>query len=169
MRIIKLIIVSVFFLFLVITIISLFIPSHILISRNVQIDNNKEAVIKELSDPVKWKEWYPGADSARLFYDSGVVKGIILSEKPERLLLLDAIKDDEIATVYKESSLGKEINSVWKIYPDTVSDHVVLQWYMDFHLGWYPWKKFASLLYDKSYGAQMGQGLIRLKKRLEAE
>jgi hypothetical protein len=38
---------------------------------------------------------------------------------------------------------------------------------MDFHLRWYPWEKFASLLLEKSYGPRMEQGLATLKRLVE--
>jgi hypothetical protein len=38
---------------------------------------------------------------------------------------------------------------------------------MDFRLSWYPWEKFSSLFYEKTYGAMMERGLNDLKKRLE--
>jgi hypothetical protein len=40
---------------------------------------------------------------------------------------------------------------------------------MDFHLRWYPWEKFASLLFEQSYGPKMEQGLGNIKKMVEAD
>lgn len=34
---------------------------------------------------------------------------------------------------------------------------------MDFHLSWYPWQKFGSLLYESTYGAMMEKGLTNIK------
>ena len=55
----------------------------------------------------------------------------------------------------------------WKFISHAGSDSATLQWYIDFNLRWYPWEKFASLLFEKSYGAQMEQGLSNLKKIVE--
>jgi hypothetical protein len=35
---------------------------------------------------------------------------------------------------------------------------------MDFHLKWYPWKKFSSLFFENRYGVLMEQGLSHIKK-----
>jgi hypothetical protein len=40
---------------------------------------------------------------------------------------------------------------------------------MDFHLRWYPWEKFGSLLLEKSYGTKMEMGLMSLKKLAETD
>jgi hypothetical protein len=37
---------------------------------------------------------------------------------------------------------------------------------MDFRLSWYPWEKFSSLFYEKTYGTMMETGLLNFKKRL---
>jgi len=38
---------------------------------------------------------------------------------------------------------------------------------MDFHLKWYPWEKFSSMLLENRYGPMMEQGLAKLKKVVE--
>jgi hypothetical protein len=40
---------------------------------------------------------------------------------------------------------------------------------MDFRLRWYPWEKFSSLLFEKSYGLTMEKGLNNIKKLSEAD
>jgi hypothetical protein len=37
---------------------------------------------------------------------------------------------------------------------------------MDFQLAWYPWQKFSSLFYERTYGAMMERGLANFKKQL---
>jgi hypothetical protein len=71
MRVIKLAILSFIFLFLLVTTISLFIPSHIRISRATDINSTKQGVMSLIADPLKWKEWYPGADSLAILYIEG--------------------------------------------------------------------------------------------------
>ncbi|TMI89684.1 MAG: hypothetical protein E6H06_17930, partial [Bacteroidetes bacterium] len=80
MRFLKLVIISIIFFLLLVTIISLFIPSHVRISRAVQINTSQQSVMRQISDPVNWKNWYPSADSANFFYENGFVKGLILDQ-----------------------------------------------------------------------------------------
>jgi hypothetical protein len=57
----------------------------------------------------------------------------------------------------------KPVINGWKIY-HTAPDSLTLQWYMDFHLRWYPWEKLGSLFYENTYGVMMEQGLTNLKR-----
>ncbi|OQY95932.1 MAG: hypothetical protein B6D37_04020 [Sphingobacteriales bacterium UTBCD1] len=167
MRFIKPAIFGILVFGFVVLVISFFIPSRIRIARTVRVSTNKEEVMKELADPVKWKDWYPGADSLSLFYDSGMAKGLILKDKPVFNFVLKEVKENEVTAYYDN---GKEkIFSTWRVFPEVDSNNTTIQWYLDFYMGWYPWKKFSSLFYDKLYGSQMDSGLDRLKKNLESK
>ena len=125
--------------------------------------------MKELSNPVQWKAWYPGADTADFFYESGAVKGLVLKKHPWLALVISEIKENEILATYNRASGNQKILSTWRIFPETGFNHVTVQWYMDFHLRWYPWGKFASLVYDKFYGSMMDQALDQLKSAAESK
>jgi hypothetical protein len=63
---------------------------------------------------------------------------------------------------------GREtLLSSWELHRYASTDSVTLQWYMDFHNKWYPWEKFRSLFYEKTYGSMMETGLKNLKTELE--
>ena len=68
MRFIKLAILSFIFLFLVVTAISLLIPSHIRISKAINIAPPKDSVLALIGDQNRWPQWHPAfmsADSSR--------------------------------------------------------------------------------------------------------
>jgi len=165
MRILKLIIISIALLLLIITIISLFIPSHVTISRAVQINTSKEKVMEQLSDPVNWKSWYPGADSTEYFYDGGIIKGLILNKNKHHYIIISSKRKDEVIATYILPH--KEIVTGWKVIPAIGSNSVTVQWYMDFHLRWYPWEKFSSFMFERIYNPQLEEGLNNLKVLLE--
>jgi hypothetical protein len=48
-----------------------------------------------------------------------------------------------------------------------IGNVTVVQWYFDFHLHWYPWEKFSSLLLESQVGAPMERSLDKLKKLAE--
>ncbi len=75
--------------------------------------------------------------------------------------------DERIAVMQKKN--GKPMISGWKCIQQPGADSTTLQWYMDFKLRWYPWEKFSSLVFDKSYGGRMEQGLNNIKKIVEAD
>jgi hypothetical protein len=161
MKLLKLIIASIVLLFLVITIISLFIPSHIRISKAVQVNASKESVMQQISDPEKWRNWYPGADSSKFFYENDTIKGLILDETKKLSIILTSKKEDEVTAVYILPN--KEIPTGWQIASAKKSNSVTVQWYIDFHLRWYPWEKFTSFMFEKVYNPQLQQGLDNLK------
>jgi hypothetical protein len=62
---------------------------------------------------------------------------------------------------------SKPIISGWKIITEAETDSLMVQWYIDIQLRWYPWEKFAGMLYEKSYGDKLEEGLDRLNKIVE--
>ena len=164
MRIIKLGIISIICFSLLITGISLFFPSHVRISKAIDITTNKDSLMSQVGDPANWKKWYPGADTLAYFVVAGKIKGIVTGDK--QALEITEINDSAVLAMnVGPNSKGGE--SGWNIFPGRIPNSLTVQWYMDFHLRWYPWEKFSSLLLEKRYGAMMEQGLTRLKAELE--
>lgn len=166
MRIIKLGLISFIFLFLLITGFSLFIPSHIRISKAINIRADKNTVMSQIRDVEKWSNWYPGLDSATIIYEQGKATGVTLGEDKKASLLITTITEGEVNATFNTKKL-KPVMNVWRIIETPGQDSVILQWYMDFHLRWYPWEKFSSLVLESSYGSKMEQGLTRLKNVLQ--
>ena len=163
MRVIKLGIISIIFFFLLITGFSLFIPSHIRISKAIDINASKDSVMNQISDAANWKKWYPGADSMEVVLVEGKVKGIETHNRQG--LVITEVNDSTVLAVTKSTN-AKTGKSGWIFYPGN-NNGVTIQWYMDFHLKWYPWEKFSSLMLENRYGPVMEQGLGNLKTLLE--
>lgn len=161
MRIIKLAIISLVFFFLLITGISLFIPSHIRLSKATDIRTSREALRTQLEQPANWQHWYPGADSAGLLTENGKITGIITAGNQE--LLLQTVSDSAITLLQRP----RNVQSGWILYDGHTPGMITVQWYADIHLRWYPWEKFSSLLLERRYGPTMEKGLDNLKKLLE--
>ena len=169
MKILRLLVLSFVFLFLMVTAISLLMPSHVRISRATDIQASAGEVWRYVDDLHSWKEWNP--------FFSGLAPGDIeysdtsSAEPPaikikETLIQLKEIKKDERIFVMLTKGKDPVING-WKFISHSGNDSATLQWYIDLDLRWYPWEKFAGLLFEKSYGAQIEQGLSNLKKIVE--
>lgn len=157
-------------MFTVVWLISLLIPSHVRISRAVNIYGNRDSIIAQVKDPARWKSWYPGLDSAKPLYVDGKLRGMILNDKDPQhpvYLKLENEGPEEVTAQFVGSRIRPVVNS-WKTISYAHSDSLTLQWYMDFRLRWYPWEKFASLLLEQSYGPPMEKGLSTLKKNVQA-
>jgi hypothetical protein len=167
MRVIKLAILSFIFLFLLVTTISLFIPSHVRISRARDINSTKQEVMSFIADPLKWKEWYPGADSLGILYIEGKPKGILLDSSGLTGLSIFNINDSVVIVGEVGNAATQRMEMGWKVLSGGNENNVVAQWYMDFKLRWYPWEKFKSLFFENIYGAHLERGLANLKELSE--
>lgn len=166
MRIVKLATLSFVFLFLLITIISLFLPSTIRITKTEQINAATDAVMQQISNPSNWKNWYPGLDSAKLVYTNDLPTGVIINKRKQQTIDITSKNEGEVMIEYKIANETKILGG-WKVTADQGS--VMIQWYNVMHVRWYPWEKFAGILYERSLSDQMKTGLIRLKDLLETK
>lgn len=147
MKLIKLGLISVVVFALLITIMSLFFPSRIRISKATDIRADRQVILAQLKDTTAWKNWYPGIDSARV---------------------TPVITETTDSSVTAETFLqnGRWGITGWNLYETGIPGTVTVQWFMDFRLRWYPWEKFSGLLFEKRYGPVMEKGLENLKKLL---
>ena len=166
MKLLRLVILGILFPVLIITVISLFIPSNIQIAKAVLINAPADTVLNQLKDPQNWKHWYPGADSSKFFYENDLPRGLMLNEKKHEYILITGTNDNEVTAQY--SMPGRKIMTGWVVHSIN-SNEVMLQWYMKFHLRWYPWEKFTSFLFDRVYGPQLQTGLNNIKERVEKQ
>jgi hypothetical protein len=142
---------------------SLFIPSKARVSRALQVNASASRLKDQVADPLLWKNWYPGADTLDILYVEGKPSGIITG--PMQGVIIRAQTDSSVIAGMAGTG-SKEMEMGWNFLAED-SNRATVQWYMEFRLRWYPWEKFASLLFEKQYGTQMEQGLNRLKKTLE--
>ena len=161
MRIIKLGIISLIIFFIVITLLSLLIPSKVRISRAVNISAEKDSIVNALADLRRWEDWnYMVSDSLHPnpVYEYNVIHSDDLQVEIRRS------KPDTLITVWHKKA-GRDIAGgfTWQ----TSGNVTVVQWYFDFTLQWYPWEKFSSILFDKQLGPQMERSLRELKTMLE--
>jgi hypothetical protein len=165
MRVIKLAILSFIFLFLVVTIISLFIPGHITISKATNIIADDTAVYSYIKDLPEWRQWHPALKNIP-GNEIQILKDSSISIRGTTIRIAERKKDELVTEMETEN--GRPIISGFKIIRHQQGDSATLQWYMDFKLRWYPWEKFRSLFYENIYGTQMEQGLRNLKELSEA-
>jgi hypothetical protein len=156
-RVVKLALLSIVFLFMVVTGVSLLIPSHIRISKAINIQGEKDSIFALISDTAKWKLWHPAFiqnDSTPTF--------------PAIHIVSKSQNDSELVMHLQQQDKPEVING-WKIYHHALTDSLTLQWYMDFHLKWYPWKKLGSLFYENTYGVMMEKGLDNIKNDIQEQ
>jgi hypothetical protein len=161
MRFVKLALISAVVLCIVIYLFSLIIPSKIRISRAVNISVPKDSLVAAVADLRQWHLWnelVENPDLTNKHFSSNEFSSATL-------------------TVTKEAQVGDTLLTAWHQQNARVltsgfvwvgSDgQLVLQWYFDVKLRWYPWEKFGSIVFDKQLGPPMEKSLANLKKLLE--
>lgn len=131
--------------------VSLMIPSHVRISKAINLHASADSIFALIADTNEWRQWHP----AFIPNDS-------VSKFPTVHITQRSQNDSEIVMHLQQRDKPEVING-WKLYPRPEVDSITLQWYMDFHLKWYPWQKFGSLFYESTYGFIMQQGLENIK------
>ncbi|WP_315816625.1 SRPBCC family protein [Paraflavitalea speifideaquila] len=160
MRFVKLGLISIVGLFLVIFLMSLLIPSHVRISRAINISAPADSVKYYLSNLRQWEQWNTLIKTAENTNPRYSQNGF--TSDGLQVLLIGA-KSDTITTAWRmEKEAGREIGSGFTLH--TADNTTVVQWYFDFYLKWYPWEKFGSIIFDKQLGPPMEQSLGNSKK-----
>ena len=163
MRIIKLGFISLLFFSLLITGFSLFIPSRVRISRAMNTGVTGDSVFNEVKDINRWKNWYPGFDSAGM---KGLVTGDpgFITKDGRMGINLSMVTDSMVIATFDQDN-QRAVKQTWMRIIHPMSDSVTIHWSMDFRLRWYPWEKFSGLMFEKRYGPLMEQGLANLGKQ----
>ena len=157
MRWLKLAFISAIILFVIVTGISLFIPSHIRLAKVITIKPDKDSIFFLLKNKEQWPRWHPSfLNNERVDMLSRIETNVV-SEK------------DSVLEMQWQQKGKKPLNMGWQLYRTSNIDSATLQWYMDFNLSWYPWQKIGSLFYENNYGAMMEQGLYNLKQEIAKE
>lgn len=153
MRFIKLGLISLFVLFLLVTLISLLIPAQIRLSKAIDLPNRRQQVFSLLQRDTAWHPAYSDTASAKAM------------KKLDKKLVA---KTDSTYVLQLQQQGRKPVISGWQVYGSPTADSLTLQWYMDFRLSWYPWEKFSSLFFESTYGNMMEKGLANLKEQMKA-
>ena len=156
MRLIKLALISFIVLFGIITAMSLLIPAHIRISKAVTISSN-DSLFYLIKDTAQWPRWHPAFQGQKV---TTVLQQNHITTKTE-------VESDTLVRMAWQQDGKLPVMNSWELHRFGTADSVALQWYMDFHLKWYPWQKFGSMLYEKTYGTLMEQGLKNIKAIVE--
>jgi Polyketide cyclase / dehydrase and lipid transport len=176
MRLIKMFLFVLIGLFAVITIIGLFIPSSVKISRGIIVTADSSKVFKELSDVKNWNKWLPWitADSGAVFQLSAVTdqpgsyfrwKGVKLNSAGT--MTIQSIKQNEILVLHELKDMNNAEGG-FRIRSTGANNNVTeVLWYMEYKLKWYPWERFFGIFTDRIIGSAFDKGLEQFKNYIE--
>ena len=165
----RLIIFSIIILFSIITLISFIVPSHIRISKTINIKAESGNIFGYINDLNKWREWHPAfkslPSSKIRIIDS--INGRSTKLKVDQTIITLLITKTDTVEAGILIPGKKPVICDWFISSQPEPGVVTLHASMDLTLMWYPWEKFSSLFFEKTYGTQLEQGLNNLKALAE--
>ena len=161
-RILSLSVFSLVILFVVVTVVSLMIPSTVIVSRAVNISAPQKKIFSEVNNFNSWKHWMGGLNDSSLKIHS--FNEAIIGTTNVTLHLSDSNK---VHTVWQNEHHQMMESDINLIANSSVSGLTVVQWQFVQKLKWYPWKKLGSLLNEKILGSMMEKNLNRLKEICE--
>ena len=173
MRLIKGFIIVIAGLFFFITILSLFIPSKIMVTKGVVINAKAEKVFAEVSDLKNWKHWQPvfKNDAVNIKFDTtgnGVSNSCEWDSKgnKNRIIITDK-KDNTITATLLRNDENDVFNTI-RVLPLADSNQVQAEWNVLIKLKWYPWEKFYGIFIEKITGDGYEDALNSLKDYVES-
>ena len=165
MQLIKLGLISTVFLFLLMTAISLLLPSTVRVSRTIDINAPFDSVFNQINDLRKWKNWYANYDSVHVSFATNSVGKNGWMKMNNTTVSILATDRHLIKTLWQSGS--KSLESDFDLYQQGKSSTVTVHWYFVQQVKWYPWEKFASIVLDKTIGPVQERSLDKLKNLLE--
>jgi hypothetical protein len=137
------------------------IPSTVRISRAVNISVTKDSLLPAITDLRQWRLWNEMVEGEGLT-NKQFTENLITSDQQK--VTRKALIGDTLYTDWQQGN-ARVLHSGFTF--TEANGQLVLQWYFDIKLNWYPWEKFGSIVFDKQLGPSMEKSLGNLKKLLE--
>ncbi|MBS1600161.1 MAG: hypothetical protein JST75_18180 [Bacteroidetes bacterium] len=166
MRIFKLILVSIVILCIAVLFVFSLFPSHIRISRVLNIHASREkihGVINDFNTWISWNEFTNQPNIHKTISTPSAGAGAYIESDEMQIKILTSSLDS-IKTVWIQKD-RKQIEGGFNIVQ--TQDSSIVEWYFNFHFKWYPWEKLGSMFYDKQLGPTMEKSLMNLKRYSE--
>lgn len=167
MRFVKFFIFALVSLFLVFTALSLLFPSHLRVTRVINVSTDKAKTLRVISDIQTWDHWNRFVQNPELtnkkFEPAAPGRGYFSSD--QMTIRLSDLDTTGVALLW-DLKHGKQ-------YPGGIDlfyinrDSLTVQWYFDLNFRWYPWEKLGAFVYDRKLGPVMEESLDSLRSYLE--
>lgn len=168
MRFIKPIIIGFAGLFLVMTLISLLMPSRITLVRSVMISASPELIKNQISDPGNWKNWFPPVKNDTAAFT--VSANEILANRGDKKFIIRRMNDTPGILHFVMLTSGQpDIHYRFFFNQPKVMEGVDVHWQVQTRLRWYPWEKFSGIFFNETAGSGYEQALQMLKDYCEKQ
>lgn len=171
-RLLKGFLVAITGLFFFITLLSLFIPSRIIVAKSVLIHASAEKVFTEISDLQNWKHWQPvfKRDFAGIqFHNDEQGRGNSCEwesgGKKNKLFITSKGNNAITVSLFREGE--NEVFNTIRVLAMPDNNQVQAEWNVMIRLKWYPWEKFYGIFIEKVSGQGYEDALNSLKEYAE--
>ncbi|PWT71842.1 MAG: hypothetical protein C5B59_17015 [Bacteroidetes bacterium] len=167
MRILRLFFFSILIVGIAIVFVFALFPSHIRISRVIQIHTSRPKAASVVNDLNTWHEWNEligATEGSRIMSANSAGPGAAITAKGIRMTITES-SDDSVLTKWIQEN-GRQFTGGFR-FIEVGPGEIVAEWFFDFHFRWYPWEKLGSMFYDKQLGPVMEKSLSRLKNYIE--
>ncbi len=173
MRNIKGLLIGLTGLFLVVTILSLLIPSKVITVRSVVVHVPPGRIMEQIANLKNWKNWHPVfMKEPGVIYSepSTGVKAFAVWTSNEKVnkILITEINESGIKFLLVRKN-EKDVENILSVRPTQDSTGLQVEWKTLTHLKWYPWDKFAGIFVDKMTGPGYEAALTSLQQYLEQQ
>jgi hypothetical protein len=172
MRVIKGASIVLIGLFIMITLISLLIPSRIVTASAVSVQADSTRLFNEISELKNWVHWHPAFknDSALLQFKTSKnelndIASWQQNGKDYQMLVTE--KKYPQVKINIQSKGEKDVENIFTVMPVLEQGNMQVQWQAVTHLKWYPWEKFSGIFLEKMAGAGNEEALKSLKEYVE--
>ena len=165
MRIIKLGFISIIVFALLVTGMSLLLPSSVNISRAIDINAPVDSAYSYVADFTKWKHWY--ADSSETSFAGKAVGAGAVMTIGKSTVTFNEIKPTSMQALWQSTNM--DLEGKFTFITTDKSPLCTVQWNFIHKVKWYPWEKFALIVSNKRIGPFMEKSLDNLKQKLEQQ
>lgn len=160
--------------FLLITAISLLMPSQAVVIHTIVINENKQDILKNVADLKQWHYWHPvfSAEGTEMSYCDDPIRyestccNIRYNGKAAHIEITKA--DTASVTLLFQQSGESDIQNIISL-TDMNKGTVQAEWRALTKLKWYPWEKFYGIFIDAITGPGYDAALQGLKKYSEKD
>ena len=149
----------------VLLLISLILPGEVMTSKWIKVAQDKDAVIRVISDLNSWKEWNSLVKDGQDIHVKDSLLTWKYSNGNENTIRLESVQPNGVSAPISLNK-GKFINSGFSV-EKREADSVQVVWYVIEELKWYPWEKFYGMMAADMKGPLMQKSLEDLKSYLE--
>ena len=171
-RLVKGFILALTGLFIMITLVSLLIPSKVMVVRGVVINSNAKKVFAAISNLHNWVHWQPVFTTGKVKPDfspdsTGINSYCEWENRGKKnRFIISAIGEYELTTTLSQEGENDVMNTITILpLPDTGT--VQVEWKALTKLKWYPWEKFYGIFIEKMTGQGYEDALKGLKAWVE--